>query len=176
MAVLFVCGIHGVGKTTFCQKLSEALGIPSFSSSSLIKESAKDAIPAPGQGKSVKDVSGNQQILITAVQNKLSELPQLILDGHTTIIDSNGAWHPIGTDVFAAIGTTALIMLAAPPEVIHERILKRDGKAPTLDVMARHQEAEQAQAQIVATELGIRLFITGGKDAGLLSDIRRILF
>lgn len=175
MAVLFVCGIHGVGKTTFCQKLSEALGIPTFSSSCLIKESAKDAIPAPGQGKSVKDVSGNQQILITEVQNKLSELPQFILDGHTTIIDSNGAWHPIGADVFAAIGTTALIMLAVPPEVIHERILKRDGKAPPLDVLARHQEAEQAQAKNIAIKLGIPLFFMDGEDLALLPEIQRLL-
>lgn len=175
MAVLFVCGIHGVGKTTFCKKLSEAFGIPSFSSSCLIKESAKDAIPAPGQGKSVKDVSGNQQILITAVQNKLSELPQFILDGHTTIIDSNGAWQPIGADVFAAIGTTALIMLVVPPEVIHERLIKRDGKAPALDVMARHQEAEQAQAKNIAIKLGIPLFSTDGENFSFLSDAKKTL-
>ena len=39
--MIFISGIHGVGKSYFCEKLKEVTGIESYASSSLIEQKKK---------------------------------------------------------------------------------------------------------------------------------------
>lgn len=67
MSVIFVCGVHGVGKTTFCQRLAKTLNIPHFSASALIREKASYAVSEKSGDKQVKDIDANQVILLDNV-------------------------------------------------------------------------------------------------------------
>jgi len=175
MSVFFVCGIHGAGKTTLCQKLSIKLEIPFFSSSSLIREFSKDAVSDSKFDKRVKNIVNNQQILVSAVQKKLEQFNNLILDGHTTIINQNNEIENIDSIFFYNMRVTALILLDVIPEIVKKRLEQRDGISPQLESIARHIDMERTQARIISTEIGIPLFSSDGEESVILSKIHKLL-
>lgn len=65
-AVIFISGVHGVGKTTFSKVVSEAVGIPAFSAGTLIGNYIGRLTTID---KQVADVTGNQNILVQAVRS-----------------------------------------------------------------------------------------------------------
>ena len=77
--MIFVTGIHGVGKTFFSQKLATKLGVKSYTASKLISDESSKVT------KKVYDVDTNQKILIRAL--KEIKASQYILDGHVCLID-----------------------------------------------------------------------------------------
>ena len=58
--IIFVGGVHGVGKTHFCQKLTEKFDVEHVTASSLIRRHI-----ALSKSKDVEDVKVNQSILVT---------------------------------------------------------------------------------------------------------------
>ena len=65
MKVIFVAGIHGVGKTTGCMAVAEELGIPYYTASQIIKGEKASAVVE--QSKLVADIDENQRLLIQGV-------------------------------------------------------------------------------------------------------------
>lgn len=58
--MIFVSGIHGVGKTYFCNLIKEKLGIESYSASHLIADRRNKGFSAD---KCVSDIDDNQSFL-----------------------------------------------------------------------------------------------------------------
>ena len=56
--MIFISGVHGVGKTYFCNKVSQELGIKTYSASMLITEKKKKDFSAD---KLIPDIDVNQQ-------------------------------------------------------------------------------------------------------------------
>lgn len=63
--MIFVSGIHGVGKTYFCEMTRERLGIKFFSASELIAERKKQGF---SPNKLVSDIDENQGFLLDAIE------------------------------------------------------------------------------------------------------------
>ena len=63
--IIFVGGIHGVGKTTLCRKISEKLLLKHFSASDLISNLKSENI---AKDKKVSDVNENQNILLESIK------------------------------------------------------------------------------------------------------------
>ena len=64
--MIFISGVHGVGKSYFCNLLKERLGISAYTASQLIAE-AKQSGFSPD--KKIADINQNQLYLLEAVDN-----------------------------------------------------------------------------------------------------------
>lgn len=163
MSVLFVCGVHGCGKTTFCAALARELEVQAFSSSSLIREEKQNAIS--DVDKRVKNIEGNQQLLVLAVRKKVNQNTRIILDGHMTLLNVHGEVTRLGAPLFADLGVSRIILLNTPPAEICTRLLERDGKVLDSKNILAHMELEEVEAKNVAETLDIPFHIFNyGKD------------
>lgn len=97
-SVIFVAGVYGVGKSTLCNKLSSATGIPAFSAGDLISYINGETY---GRIKVVKDAKSNQNILISAVDATLEKCPHFLLAGHFCIVDKDNEVELLPEYVFS---------------------------------------------------------------------------
>lgn len=84
--IIFIGGIHGVGKTSLCEELSNQIGTHYFSASKLIKRLKKDH--CDNENKAVKDIDGNQELLLTAINQYINKNIIVLLDGHFCLLSS----------------------------------------------------------------------------------------
>lgn len=170
--IVFVGGVHGVGKTTLCTKLSAQTGFTHYAASQLIKSLKAASISS--DSKNVANIASNQNILLEAL--RAVKESEILLDGHFTILDSSGKPQPIGAKIFEEIAPSLLIMLWDDPGVIHERLRVRDGnKLGVAADIERHQNNEVSQARIVATALGVELHIVKTDDFAALEKITHMV-
>ncbi len=154
--VIFVAGVYGVGKSTLCNKLSSAAGIPAFSAGDLISHINGETY---GRNKVVKDAKNNQDILISAVDAKLEECPHFLLAGHFCIVDKDNEVELLPEYVFSKLHLSQIILLEATVLRIAENINGRDHRTYPVQTLERLIACERSQAQCVAKELKIPLTI-----------------
>jgi adenylate kinase len=171
MGVIFVAGVHAVGKTTACAHAAASLQLVHYAASSLIKAEKASAIPE--QGKAVSDVGGNQELLIRGIGKACERhRGRIILDGHFTLAKPDGQIENIALDVFRAIALDGIAVFHDKPTDIAMRLQLRDGEIWKPDSIAQHQDAELAHANLVATELNVPLKLLRAFDSdGLMSAI-----
>lgn len=151
---IFVAGIHGVGKTTFSNKLKSKLNIAHYSASQLIRDFDPELFFAD---KRVTDIENNQDVLINSI---IQNVPEnfYILDGHFTLLKKDNAIEKIPKDTFKKLGITKTILLLEQPIIIHHRIKKRDNnKFLTLDEIDKMQQYELMHAKEVCDLYNIQL-------------------
>ncbi|MBU3059877.1 ATP-binding protein [Pseudomonas indica] len=154
---IFVAGVHGVGKTYLASQLPANLGLMHTSASKLIKD--ERALPSWGVDKRVSDVEANQVALATAVTRYNKAGTRLILDGHFVLLNPQGEFSRLGTEVFKALSLESVILLEADAHTIAIRIRERDGREANIDHIAKFIAEERSQAQMVCNELEIPLLI-----------------
>ncbi len=162
MGVIFVGGVHGVGKGTHCQLFSERTGVQWFTASSLIKTEGQSAI-ALGT-KAVVDPVGNQDLLLRSVRRVLAANPTILLDGHFTILNSQNCIVPVDVEVFDQLKLQGIVVLTDGPSRICDRLRQRDECVWAVADVSLHQKAEIAHAQVVATKLAVPMFLVEASD------------
>lgn len=150
MGLIFVGGIHGVGKSKFCGELAPIIGAGTLSAGDVLK-----AAGLQGSDKPVTDVAGNQAFVIDVVREHLLKTPDLLLDGHFALLRPGGAVSAIPFEVFDGLMPTALLVLTAPLHVVRERLFTRDGSEYPAETLKALQSLELAQAVAVAARLKI---------------------
>lgn len=151
--MLFLGGIHGVGKTTFCAKAFSPAGYKCITASSLISADRNRT----ETDKRVDDVSDNQVALLRQLSVEKTRNSRLLLDGHFTLLNKVGEVEPIKIDVFRSINPDLLILIKGPVAEIGNRLKQRDGKTWDASLINRFQTAEEEHANRIATCLGIPL-------------------
>lgn len=171
MKVIFVAGIHAVGKTTVCKLVSEEFGIPHFSASQIIKGEKSSAVDE--KSKLVADVDDNQRLLIQGV-SRILESGHFLLDGHFTMRrKSDGGIEVIHADVFRELHIGGVVLYTDHPAEISKRMHARDGVLQSVEMLKSHQDAEIAHAKHVAATLDVPLAILQAFDiAGTTSFIK----
>lgn len=154
--VVFVAGVHGVGKTTLCEGYAKTHAVQHKSASQLIRDEKASALTK--SGKLVKDIAGNQRLLIEAVQNLKSTGEILLLDGHFALLNAKNVPQPLPKDVFADLGINAVIAIHDKPSAIAARLTVRDTEALDASTIADLQAMELLQAEKVCRELCIPFF------------------
>ena len=153
MKVIFVAGIHAVGKSSACKFLSSETGIPHYTASQIIREENTSAISE--DSKLVADVAENQRLLVQGV-SRLLQSGNLLLDGHFTMRrKSDGGIEEIHVDVFSNLRIGGVVLFIDRPEEISKRMYLRDGVTLPVDIFHEHQEAEISHARHVTTALGL---------------------
>ena len=157
--MIFISGVHGVGKTYFCNKVKQRLGIDSFSASALITSKKKEGFPA---NKLIPDIDINQQYLLAAIEDLRSAGKEFILDGHFCLLNGEGKITRIGFDTFVSLNPDAIILLTESPEIIASRRKERDGIEPAVSTIDAFQDAERSYAKEVSSRLAVPFFHSTG--------------
>jgi len=153
MKVIFVAGIHAVGKSTVCKSISHEMGIPHYTASQIIREEKSSAVSE--SSKLVTDVADNQRILIQGA-SRLLEQGRFLLDGHFTMRRKlDGGIEPIHADVFRDLRVGRVVVFIDDPEAIAKRMHERDGVLHPVEMFRSHQDAEMSHAKHVSETLGL---------------------
>lgn len=162
--VIFVSGVHGVGKTSMCESYQTNEMFTCQSAGNLIRTAR--AKSTPDRTKDVRNIDDNQQLLIKAVSNIKNSGKLLLLDGHFAIWDSEHLPTAIDTKVFIDLGIDSIITIHDEPHLIAERINSRDQSSSiTPSEIDALQKIEIEQANQVANTLGIPLTLLKAFDA-----------
>lgn len=151
--IIFIGGIHGVGKTYLGAPAAKSLGLRHATASQLIRE--ERGLQSWGADKRVEGIDENQSALISATRRLRSEGEKLLLDGHFVLRGTNGEFNEIESDVFRDLQIGAVMLLHASVDVVFERLQARGDtswKESELQLLA---EREESHARRVAGELGI---------------------
>ena len=168
--IVFVAGTYGVGKSTLCEKISQIISIPFYSTGDLISEVNGETY---GANKAVNDKNRNQSILIDAVNYKLQSVPSIILAGHFCIFDRNNHVEFLPEYVFGALQIQHILLLETSVERTLENLQSRDSKKYELSDILALQNSERSQAFKIADRLGIPIRLL--KMRFDLSDINEVL-
>jgi len=150
---IFIGGIHGVGKTTLCEELKKKVGIRHYSASSLIKTLKND--DEDDFNKQVKNITGNQKLLITAIIKYVDRSSPYLLDGHFCLLDTNNIINNVPIVTFKDISPAGIILLHDSIENIQNKIMGRDGKKYESDLLLQFQDGEIKYSKEVADKMKI---------------------
>lgn len=157
--MIFISGVHGVGKSYFCNMVKDATGIDSYSASTLISLKKHSGFSTD---KLIPDIDDNQNYLLQAVNDLKAAGQNFILDGHFCLLNESGIITRIPLDTFTSLRPETIILLTEKPEIIATRRKERDGIDASIQDIADFQHEECAYAKEVATVIGSNLYISGG--------------
>ena len=159
--LIFISGVHGVGKTYFCNMVKNVIGIESYSASKLIEQKKNAAF---SQDKLIPDIDDNQPYLLQAVNELKASRVNFILDGHFCLLNSSGEITRIPLDTFQDLNPDAILLLMEKPDVIAARRKERDGIDASVQSIDNFQQEECSYAKEVSAILGAKLFISYGEE------------
>lgn len=164
--IIFVGGIHAVGKGTVCKKLSKKFNFTHLSASQVLKwEEISDL-----DNKKVQDFSTTQERLLTNLNKIIKPSKRYLLDGHFTLLNSFGKPERIDESTFIEIQPELIILVICEPKIIFERLKERDGKIYNLSVLEKMQELEVEHAKYISNILDIPLFTVIDGDTGQIIE------
>lgn len=150
----FVCGIHGVGKTTFAQSLSEKTGVKCYTASELINN--KESALWTGD-KRVESINENQQKLLKSIKN-ISDR-QFVLDGHMCLRNEEGEVQRIDINVFRQLEIDIIYLVIDKSINIYKRLKERDYIVWDLQYIEEFQLCEIEYAKELSKLLQVPLKI-----------------
>lgn len=153
MSVVFLAGVHGVGKGFLGAPVAKSLGINHFTASQLIREEKGHV--TWGADKLVGEIDDNQTALIRAVQRHCVAGHDILLDGHFVLRDSTGELTRLAKEVFADLQLSGVVLLTEDSKIIADRLAKRDGTVASLESITELAEAESSHAHEVCEALKI---------------------
>lgn len=167
--VIFVSGIHGVGKTYFCNMMKKRLNVESYSASQLIAARRNERF---SENKLVSDIDDNQDLLVAAIDELRKAGKEFILDGHFCLLNEEGVITRIPMETYTLLKPDTMILLLESPKIIAERRFQRDGIRQDECTINDFQCAEKAYAIEIAGQLNIPLEVSSGaSDWGRIVEI-----
>jgi adenylate kinase len=174
MSVMFLAGVHGVGKGFLGTPVANSMGIAHLTASQLIREERGQA--TWGIDKKTSDLDDNQLALIRAVGERRLTHPNILLDGHFVLRDALGVLTPLAISVFKELHLTGVILLTEAESVIASRLALRDKGTPDVQAISELAAAELMHAEAVCTELGLPFQQIHAPTLASLTDaVRRLL-
>ncbi|MGL1957707.1 MAG: ATP-binding protein [Colwellia sp.] len=156
MKIIFVAGVHGVGKGTISNILTNKYQLEAFSASSLIKNEKKSKVDI---NKVVQEPKENQDHLSNAIKKLTTHSSIILLDGHFCLNTADGIFKVL-TSTFESLSLDAVFLITEKPSVIFERLLKRDGNSMGVELIEVLQKEEILQAKFITSYLKIPLIIS----------------
>lgn len=136
MYIYFIGGIHGTGKTSICQLLSEKYNIPHYSSGMLINKGKQIY-------KQVDKINDNQEILIKEIERLSNYHNNIILDGHYTLLDKSNNIQYIPEELFSKLNIKQMILLKCNIDIIYNRLKERDNIDYDKNILLKLQKSEE---------------------------------
>jgi len=163
--MIFVGGIHGVGKTYLCDLICSKIEAVHFTASNLIDNEIKKS----GIGKRDLNYLDNQRILVQAVKNRGVREKQTLVDGHFCLSVSGKNFIDIPLAVFEDMNLKGVIVLKDDVTKIKKRLKDRKGgENDDLKFLENFQKREVEWAQHVCESLSIRILIATPNEEELI--------
>lgn len=150
--IIFIGGIHGVGKTTFRKALGAHLEIEHFSASELIQRSKQENL---SKTKRVEDINENQDLFLSALFRHTSSGYWNIIDGHFCLLDKDGNATKIPEAIFKEMHPSAILTVFDDVERIRQRLQERDKSYYEPDLIKLFQNEEIEYSKYIAEQLSI---------------------
>ncbi|WP_345828675.1 ATP-binding protein [Erwinia sp. HDF1-3R] len=151
--LIFIAGVHGVGKGYLCEKYTSKNNVIHKSASQLIREHGSITLPTD---KLVTDADRNQLILASALNALAKEQKTILLDGHFCLALKGGGIKKLDLNVINSLNVDAVVLIENTSDIIKKRIFERDGKYPSYD-LENLKELEQENAFYICDELNIQI-------------------
>ena len=172
--LIFLGGVHCVGKSTLASYLAEAMGAKHLVASTLIRDAG--GIGARDVHKHTDGIDENQKLLVKEVRKRRQCNGLLILDGHYVLEKSPGRIIEISAKVFRELQPSVLLVLTAEPTKISARLKSRDNVDREPNDIAIMQSREVEHARDISATLAIQLIeITSQNEKSALDGIRDAL-
>lgn len=147
--IIFIGGIHGVGKGTLCEKVCNDLNLLHLSASEVLKwEEISEK-----ENKLVEDFNLTQNRLITNLQQIVSENERYVLDGHYCLLNKYNVPEKIEFDTFRTLNPFAFIIVVDDVQEIKRRLENRDKKEYDFELLFKFQELELEYSKELAEKL-----------------------
>ena len=156
----FIAGVHGVGKSTYCNELAKKYGIAHYSASDLIKQWNRSVI---NDDKKVIDIAKNQDILISAINEYVIE-DTILLDGHFCLLDMEGIPQKVPKSTFEQLALASVTLMHDDVEAILARIGSRDSHVHNQKIFNELQKLEMAHAEELSRSIGFPLYFKSFSD------------
>jgi adenylate kinase len=171
-AVIFVCGLSGVGKSHMLDNyLNNIEEITVVSAGNLIAESRQRLNRDQFATLPLEELKQSQELLLRGLEIKLQsvETPTVVLDGHV-LIDNGAPETPyrVPFEVFLRMNLKCIVHLFALPEIIAERRqLDTSRKRPVRSALnlARQQGASRLWAKEICDRLVVPYFECASGDS-----------
>lgn len=152
--IIFLGGIHGVGKGTLCAKLKLKYDILHFSASKLIKWTEI----SPPKNKQVVNFNLTQERLIKGIEENIPQDRFVILDGHFSLLNKKGQPEIINEETFYKINPIAVAVILEDINTVSERLSKRDSITYNKEILTVMQKMELNQAKKISSYLQIPFY------------------
>lgn len=153
--MILVSGIHGVGKTSLLESLSQKVVIKKYSASNLIKKYTEKLT----KDLYVHEIKKNQLILIDALRGVGKNNSRYLLDGHLCLLNDDKEVERIAEKVFSEIGVNKIILIIDNVESIQVRLTEREKKYYPFDLLDKMQSEEICYSKELAMSLKLPLRI-----------------
>lgn len=161
--MIFLSGIHGVGKTTLIKRLEQDLKITCYSSSLLIENELKNKMPID---KKVSDIKYNQLILEKAIDKLYKTGNIFILEGHLCLLDNDGKVVRIPKKTFYNLHLDMIIVIIDDIEKISKRNLGKSELLSNIEFICEFQKQEIDYAKFLGEFLQIQIMIIQNSESG----------
>ncbi len=151
---VFIGGVHGVGKTHFCNRVVSHFDVAHVTASELIGRHVKHQID-----KAVSDIEGNQWILAEELARYQTSCRTILLDGHFCLLNAASGIQDVPLETFKAISPCAIILLVDDPEKIAERLSNRDNRVHGIELISELQSREISRANLTSQSLEVPISI-----------------
>lgn len=170
--MIFLGGVHGVGKTYISYFLKDEINI--FSASKLIEEYTKIQY---GGYKKAYNIKNNQDCLVKAVMKKEEEGENFILDGHFCLFNVEGRVERISFEFYKRINVQGIIVLYDDEKEIERRIRIREHNSSTLtvDEITELQKEEIKYAKYIASRKKIPIEIIDCSNPNNIAKCRHFI-
>lgn len=150
--VIFVAGVHGVGKGYFCGKLASMIDGEHITASSLIKNRK-----VLGSAKAISGIDANQAILVEEFFKFYTAKPIVLLDGHFCLYNTEFEIEFLPPVLFNELNVSYIVMLTCSPSVVLDRLMKRDKNIANLSIshIEKLQNAELEHSDTISKLLDI---------------------
>lgn len=149
--IIFIGGIHGVGKGTICKEISLKTDLIHITASEILKW---DEISV-SDNKLVTNINSTQERLILGLKNLIKRDEKYLLDGHFCLLNSNGIPSKIDEETFDQIKPKAIAIVVDNVEKTRKRLETRDGKIYDVKVLNQLQQMEIEYAKYIANKYSI---------------------
>ena len=149
--IIFIGGIHGVGKGTICKEITSKTDLIHITASQILRW---NEISSP-ENKLVNNISSTQERLILGLKNLIAPDKQYLLDGHYCLLNSDGFPCRIDEETFDKINPKIISIVIDDIEKIIKRLEKRDNKKYDFETLNQLQEMEIEYAKYLSKKYSI---------------------
>lgn len=159
-SMIFIAGIHGVGKSYFIDKVKQRKHIDVYTASKLIEEYKRCTFLSD---KKIKDIPNNQKALLEALRYKGLLGKNILLNGHFCLLDENGSVIRINKNTYFDLNISSIVLLTEDVDIVVRRRRERDGLDICIESTEKFQNEEKNYAKEIAELLGVPLYINQGE-------------